>query len=108
MPERFAYCIVKRRYINTLPFLSFPLQGLNQPTNKKEKKLKKMSMCWQQKKDNINDNSPSFVVNIVDITTDKPSTKQQNRNKRILIKDCIITKEILHWSQDSNRDPLAS
>ena len=23
MPERFAYCIVKRRYINTLPFLSF-------------------------------------------------------------------------------------
>ena len=23
MPERFAYCIVKRRYINTLPFL-FP------------------------------------------------------------------------------------
>ena len=21
MPERFAYCIVKRRYINTLPFL---------------------------------------------------------------------------------------
>ena len=24
MPERFAYCIVKRRYINTLPFLSFP------------------------------------------------------------------------------------
>ena len=26
MPERFAYCIVKRRYINTLPFLSFLLR----------------------------------------------------------------------------------